>query len=271
MHQPRETRRFGRLIVKHVQEYSTRQDGDHYYLCQCDCGNTKVVKWKNLIRGSTKSCGCLASENLAALKKIGEANRQAKQERYAKYLADQEEGFINGASAKKHPLWTTYRSMIVRCTRPKKHNYKSYGGKGITVCDRWLDGSVIGSVRGFKNFLADMGNKPSTTHTLDRIDSAGNYEPGNCRWATRAEQLMNTSSFRQPYLGVIKGKRVAVSDFARKFNLNSDKIKEHIKSGMRPEKAMFLVYCRKQAWLRGERIYTACDAEADKLVAKYCD
>lgn len=271
MQKPRENRRFGRLVVKHVQEYSTKSDGNHYYLCLCDCGNTKVARWQNLTRGSTKSCGCLAAENLATLKKLGYDNKKAKQERHAQYLAKLHEGFVNGQPASKHPLWATYKSMIVRCTMQYKHNYKSYGGKGVRVCDRWQDGSVVGSVRGFQRFLEDVGDRPSSTHTLDRIDSSGNYEPGNVRWATRAEQLMNVAKERQPYLGVIKGKRITVMDFAKKFSLNADKIKEHIKSGMRPEKAMFLVYCRKQAWLRGERTYGKCAKEADTLVEKYCN
>lgn len=80
----------------------------------------------------------------------------------------------------------TYRSwdnMIARCTRPSNPAYHRYGGSGVTVCDRWL--------HSFAAFLADMGERPSLDLTLDRIDNEGNYEPGNCRWATRSQQQFN--------------------------------------------------------------------------------
>ena len=86
-----------------------------------------------------------------------------------------------------HPLYQVWRSMIQRCTLPHRHNYHLYGGRGITVCDRWLNS--------FDNFVDDMGERPEG-HSIDRIDNDGNYEPSNCRWASRTQQIANRRPFK---------------------------------------------------------------------------
>ena len=83
--------------------------------------------------------------------------------------------------------WQSWMDMKNRCYNSNSTHYKNYGGRGIKVCERWLDERM-----GFPNFLADMGKKPSLQHTLERCDNDGNYEPGNCKWATRIEQNRNT-------------------------------------------------------------------------------
>lgn len=87
------------------------------------------------------------------------------------------------AAGRFTPEYTAWAAMIRRCTNPKQDNYRYYGGRGITVCSRWR--------RSFSAFLADMGRKPSPNHSIDRRENEGNYEPDNCRWATRSEQRRN--------------------------------------------------------------------------------
>jgi len=96
--------------------------------------------------------------------------------------------FIVGQNRKSHPLYGTYLMMKARCTIPSVPNYQYYGGRGIEICERWL------GLHGFNNFVEDMGNRPGPNYTLDRRDSNGNYEPSNCRWATKDEQSNNVST-----------------------------------------------------------------------------
>lgn len=90
---------------------------------------------------------------------------------------------------KRHgmPEHNSWRAMVDRCRNPRNTSYANYGGRGITVCERWLR---------FDNFLADMGPRPSPSHSIDRINNDGNYEPGNVRWATRSQQILNSRQAR---------------------------------------------------------------------------
>lgn len=94
-------------------------------------------------------------------------------------------GYANGKETPEHYTW---RTMVARCTRPTDHAYHYYGGRGITVCKRWMD---------YKKFLADMGKRPSAEHSLDRIKNDKGYMPSNCRWSTRSVQQKNKSSTRR--------------------------------------------------------------------------
>jgi hypothetical protein len=146
-------RTFGRLKVVARCGYYGRTTT---WACECSCGNGIIIRRNRLIDGSTRSCGCLASEeSRKRLTKHGEYR------------------------STENAIWN---SMIQRCTNPKNQDWPNYGGRGVTVCSRWLT---------FENFLSDMGRRPSKDHSLDRKESSGNYEPDNCRWATSIEQNRN--------------------------------------------------------------------------------
>lgn len=99
----------------------------------------------------------------------------------------------HGESREKSPEYRAWSHVKNRCLNTNDPNYQRYGGRGISVCERWL--------QSFPNFLADMGRKPTPAHSIDRIDNDGNYEPGNCRWATKAQQSANTSRNRPITMG----------------------------------------------------------------------
>ena len=153
--------RFSKLVVIEIIRKQYQKRLRTFCICKCDCGNiTKETIKSNLYRGISRSCGCL------------------------KALESRERAFTHGMTGTTE-LWT-WNSMIRRCTNPQtEEDAALYKNKGILVCERWL--------LSFNNFLADMGHKPSKKHSLDRIDSSGNYEPSNCRWATPKEQARNTS------------------------------------------------------------------------------
>lgn len=159
--------RFGRLVVISPAE---SKGGFTRWECACDCGNSVVTYTSGLRRGRAQSCGCLKADK----------TRQRQ--------------FLHGHCS-DDKLSSTYRSwaaMIQRCTNPKHVAFKYYGGRGVSVCQRW---------RTFENFLADMGPRINGT-TIDRVDNGGNYEPGNCRWATNSEQQANRPSMagiKRPY------------------------------------------------------------------------
>ncbi len=130
------------------------------------------------------------------------------------------------------PEYHTLMSMRARCNTPNTVGYRYYGGRGIKVCDRWMDPEV-----GVMNFMKDMGPRPSDNHSIDRIDSNGNYSPENCRWATRKEQALNRScAIMLTYNGVIKN----ASLWAEERGINPGVIYSRVKKGMSHDDAINL-------------------------------
>ena len=151
--------KFNRLTVLEDSGKRTTHGGI-LWECVCDCGNKSIVNSSNLRSGNTKSCGCLRKETTSAsLYKHGHwSNHQAS------------------------PTYKTWASMKTRCTNKKSNRYHIYGGRGITICDRWFNS--------FENFIEDMGERPDGT-SIDRIDNDGFYEKSNCRWADPKTQANN--------------------------------------------------------------------------------
>lgn len=125
-----------------------------------------------------------------------------------------------GTGLKAHPEAAHWRAMKNRCLNPKASNYRWYGGRGVSVCDRWRES--------FAFFLADMGPIPSKNHTINRIDNSGNYEPGNCRWATKKEQMRNMSTNRLvAYEGVSRPLAEWAEVLGLKYKMLHDRLGKH--------------------------------------------
>jgi len=150
------------------------------WLCRCDCGREKPVTTGNLRRGLTRSCGCLSAEMAKAR---------------------------GGHGKWRDPLYRIWAAMIRRCTKPNTINWDRYGGRGIRVCDQWHD---------YATFAADMGQRPSKRHSLERIDNDKGYEPGNVRWATTREQARNMRSNR---MVTYQGETLTIADWSERMGI----------------------------------------------------
>lgn len=191
-------RRFGR--VKVLNNAGRSPDGYILWECVCDCGNKKVIVGKYLKNGSTRSCGCLGAEV-----RISKATTHGMH---------------------KSSTYASWTGLIQRCYNQKDKNYLNYGGRGITVCRRWLDS--------FENFLADMGVKPANK-TIDRNNNDGNYEKSNCQWATCKEQARNR---RTNLLITHRNKTKTVVEWAEKLGINYNTLYDRIYRGWSAEKAL---------------------------------
>lgn len=194
---------FERLTV--VEKAGKTKYGAVKWRCQCLCGNETTVFASELRRGGSRSCGCLMKE---VSSRVGKQN-------------------FTRHGMSREPVYSIWQAMIARCLNPEHPTYKDYGGRGITVCARWLS---------FQNFFADMGPRPSPKHSLDRYpDNDGNYKPANCRWATRRQQMNNTRSNR---IVIFKGRSMTVTEASREAGLNPGTVRNRLWRGWSIKRAL---------------------------------
>jgi hypothetical protein len=167
-----------------------------YWLCECDCGEERIVRQETLSMQMVKTCG-------------------KKECPFSYWNITPHKPWIT-----KLKIYTTYRGMLQRCYTIKASGYKNYGGRGIKVCDRWLGSE------GFNNFFIDMGEVPAGK-TLDRIDNDGNYSPENCRWATKKEQQNNAR--RNIIYLQINGIKKSISEWEILLDINMKRARGRIK------------------------------------------
>lgn len=199
----RRGKRYGRLVaIKDVGR--TTKQGDVIWLCKCDCGNLARVRGSSLTSGNTRSCGCLAEEGrnrfITAATKHGEYNTS---------------------------LYRVWCSMKHRCLNKNDQSYHNYGGRGINVCDEWLN------YEAFRDWAIANGYKKGLT--LERINNDGNYEPSNCKWIPKAKQSNNT---RRCIRLTYNGKTMNIKDWANTMGLPYNLLQKRIKRGWPVEKAL---------------------------------
>lgn len=198
-------KKFNRLTV--IRRVSNKGKSANWH-CVCDCGNELEIISQSIKEGHTKSCGCLHKEVASNVNKTH-----------------------GGTSGEKyHPLYATWAGMNRRCYSKTFHKFPDYGGRGISVCDRWR------GVAGFPNFVQDMGEKPKN-HSLDRTDNNGNYCPENCRWADNRTQANNT---RKNKSVVIDGVSKTYGEWGAESGVKPYLIRQRIlRDGLTPKEAVF--------------------------------
>lgn len=172
------------------------------WVCRCDCGAVVVRPRDSLVGGRTTSCGCQKNE---LRKTHGMTPRDA-------------------AIPKVYRAWSLMKN---RCLNPKNKDYSYYGGRGIKICQEWIDS--------FEAFYRDMGDPPTPQHTLDRTEVNGNYCPENCEWQTRTHQSRNRRTNR---IVVARGESMPLSVFCEKYSLEYDKAKYALNKGLLPEQIL---------------------------------
>lgn len=189
---------FGRLTV--IGEAERSKHNHIQWYCECSCGKVTIVTTACLKTGNTISCGCYGDE--------------------CRLVNARTHGM------RRTKVYVTWCQMIARCLDQNSISYKNYGGRGISICDRW---------RQFNNFFADMGDRPFKNAQIDRIDNEGNYEPGNCKWSTPAENALNRRSTR--YI-TYNGETLAIAQWTKRFGIARSTLQNRLNRGWSVEKAL---------------------------------
>lgn len=193
-------KRNGKLVAI---RYFGKSGTTNVWLCRCDCGNERRLRVYEF--SHMKSCGC-------------DVPRMRRR-------------YPNAVRHSKTPTYSSWCSMYHRCINPRSKAYAQYGGRGIKVHELWHPDRYDG----FENFLKDMGPRPSLRHSIDRIDNDGNYEPGNCRWATATTQASN----RKNNLNLTAfGTTMCISQWAKRVGFSTCCIRHRLKIGMSVEQAL---------------------------------
>ncbi len=196
--------RFGRwIVVRRAERPANSSNRDARWEVICECGNTAIVTRSSLVGGDTQSCGCLQRELATEVVR--------------------ERSITHGMTeTSEYNIWCM---MKRRCANPQNHSYPRHGGRGITICDRWLNS--------FENFYADMGPRPSTKHTIDRIDNSLGYSPDNCRWADWFVQQNNRGNNT---LVTHDGKTLTLLEWSQVTGIPVKLLRSRHNQGMSPEK-----------------------------------
>lgn len=200
-------KRFASVQVVKFSHAATRPSGKRIYLweCVCDCGKTCALEASGLRRGNTKSCGC--------------ARRTCQ--------------ITHGLTG--HYIYATWCEIIRRCENKNSRGYQYYGSRGIKMCPKWRESAAA--------FYADVGDRPTNKHTIERIDNNGDYEPGNVRWATISEQVENT---RQTHLLTLNGETMSLGKWARRMGMERATLRHRLKNGWSVEDAILTPVRRSQ-------------------------
>lgn len=201
--------KYGRLTV--LEEAGRTNSGRLKFKCLCDCGNEKIAESSNIERGTTSSCGCYRTE------------------------------FFTKHGMVDTPEWHTWCAMRDRCQNENNAKYPRYGGRGITVCDRWLES--------FNNFFDDMGEKPGGEYSIERTNNDGDYKPENCKWATPKEQSLNKSNNRNI---TFNGETHPVAEWERICGFKPKTINSRLNYGWTPERAITEPINKTNRWYSNE-------------------
>lgn len=228
--------RFGRLLVKSM----TKLPGKPVRvmaICICDCGKEKMVRGTHLLSGRIRSCGCLRDE-------------MSKERTTLLHRSGTMMNKTHGGS--KTTLYKRWMGMKARCYNSNHMAHKDYGGRGIKVCDRWLES--------FQNFYDDMGDPPPGC-SIDRIDNNGDYTPENCQWATREDQSNN---LRKNRIIEYNGERHSVTMWSRILGIHQSTLDERLRSGWKIADAL-------DARLKSKRkyAYKGENLSANEICKKY--